>query len=500
MIAGFEQTRRVIVIDDDADFAEGLSDVLSLHGFSVKSVHSADQAKNEIEAWSPTVALIDNDLGTSLGVDLIPELKDRVPDIMCIMITAHSGIDSAIKSVREGAVDYLRKPVAPDDVIISLENCFEKSRLMSERRLAEMELLEREARLQGIMQNVADSILIVDQNDQIDSANLAAKKMFGYFASDLINRDIKTVIPGGIRISGEEVGEIRLATGRRADDRDFRMEYSVGHLVQGGQDNLIIVMRDITERLERVRELRIAKEDADIANRAKSEFLANVSHELRTPLNAIIGFSEMMLKAKHGPLGSDHYLDYADYIHQGGEHLLAIISDILDVSKIEAGKLILEEDQIDLTLLIDSAAGMVRSQANRGRVKLVTDLPGRLPPIWADARILRQILINLMSNSVKFTPEDGQVTTSAYTDEFGRLCLSIQDNGIGIAEEDIPKVLTPFGQIENVLTRSREGTGLGLPLARKLAELHDGELTIESTLGEGTTVTIILPAERVLKD
>ncbi|MBT3700693.1 MAG: response regulator [Alphaproteobacteria bacterium] len=493
-----QTSRRVMVIDDDVDFADGLSDVLSMHGFEVKSVNSADQARKEIGDWSPTVALIDNQLGSSLGVDLIPQLKDRVPNIMCVMITAHSSMDSAIKSVREGAVDYLRKPVAPDEVVLSLENCFERSRLLKERQFAETELTEREARLQGIMQNVADSIFIVDQTDKIELANLAAKKMFGYFADDLMGCHIEKVIPGGVRVFSGSMEDVRIATGRRADGSEFRMEFSVGHLVQSGIDNLIIAMRDITDRLARERELRKAKEDADVANRAKSEFLANVSHELRTPLNAIIGFSEMMLKAQHGPMGSDHYSDYADYIHQGGEHLLAIINDILDVSKIEAGKMILDEDEIDVRQLINSASGMLNSLARRGHLSMTIDVPEGLPSLLADGRIVKQILINLITNAIKFTPENGQVTTSAFIDEQGRFCLSIVDTGIGIAEEDIPRVLIPFGQVENVFSRSKEGTGLGLPLSKRLAELHEGELTIESYPGQGTAVSVIFPASRVM--
>jgi PAS domain S-box-containing protein len=491
-------SRRVMVIDDDVDFADGLSDVLSLHGFDVKSVNSADQAKKEIGDWSPTVALIDNQLGASLGVDLIPYLKERVPNIMCVMITAYSSMDSAIKSVREGAVDYLRKPVAPDDVVLSLENCFERSRLLKERQFAESELMERESRLQGIMQNVADSIFIVDQTDRIESANLAAKKMFGYFADDLVGCQIEMVIPGGVRVFSSTMEDARMATGRRADGTEFRMEFSVGHLVQSGIDNLIITMRDITDRLVHERELRKAKEDADVANRAKSEFLANVSHELRTPLNAIIGFSEMMLKAKHGPLGSSHYDEYAEYIHQGGEHLLSIINDILDVSKIEAGKMVLNEDEIDVRQLIKSTSSMLNSLARRGRLSLTIDVPNDLPSLKADGRVIKQILINLITNAIKFTPENGQVTTSAIIDEQGQFCLSILDTGIGIAIEDIPKVLIPFGQVENNFSRGKEGTGLGLPLSKRFTELHDGELTIESHPGQGTTVKVIFPPNRVM--
>jgi signal transduction histidine kinase len=250
--------------------------------------------------------------------------------------------------------------------------------------------------------------------------------------------------------------------------------------------------------------LRRAKEEAEAArslaeaaSQAKSEFLATMSHELRTPLNAVIGFSQIMMTETLGPIGSAQYRDYAKDIHDSGVHLLEIINDILDLSKAEAGKLELDEDWVDVRDAVAAACRLIGPRAERAQLSVVERIPANLPPLWADERKLKQILLNLVSNSVKFTPAGGRVEVSAAIEPVEGLSIIVQDTGIGIPAADLDRVLEPFVQVENSLTRSYQGSGLGLPLAAKMMELHCGKLTIASQLGRGTLVRLAFPAERI---
>jgi len=244
--------------------------------------------------------------------------------------------------------------------------------------------------------------------------------------------------------------------------------------------------------------LRKAKEEAELANRSKSEFLANMSHELRTPLNAIIGFSEVIAKQLFGPVGSERYGDYAKDIYDSGVHLLDIINDILDVSKAEAGKLDLHETVVELGASAEAALRLLKERAAAGHVNLSAIATASMPPILADERIIKQILINLLSNAVKFTPAGGSVTLEVGIETNGELVILVRDTGIGIAEDDLPAVLSPFGQVESSLSRKHAGTGLGLPLVKSLAELHGGSFELQSIEGAGTTAIVRLPSKRVL--
>jgi signal transduction histidine kinase len=260
----------------------------------------------------------------------------------------------------------------------------------------------------------------------------------------------------------------------------------------------VVMHFDITDRIMAEEALRAAKEQAEFANRSKSEFLANVSHELRTPLNAIIGFSEVMQREMFGPLGRRQYKDYAKDIHDSGVHLLKIINDILDLSKIEAGKFELHKEQLQVSEIVRSCLRLVTDRASAGKLSLKTDVPAELPPLVADSRAVKQILINLLSNAVKFTPPGGEVRVSASRDGNGDFILKVTDTGIGIAEKDIAKAMAAFGQVDGALNRKYAGTGLGLPLVRLLAELHDGTMYLESKVNLGTTVTVRLPQTRAV--
>src|SRR5262245_27326667 len=234
---------------------------------------------------------------------------------------------------------------------------------------------------------------------------------------------------------------------------------------------------------------------ADAANKAKTEFLANMSHELRTPLNAIIGFSEMMAMQLFGPL-DNRYLEYAGDIRRSGQHLLGLVNGILDLAKIEGRHLEMHEAVFDVTAAIQDCVSMLAGHCTAAELTLDCRIAAGIPPLWGDELKLKQILVNLLSNAVKFTPGGGRILLEARASAKTGLEISVSDTGIGIAQHDIPKAMTPFQRIENQYNRRHEGTGLGLPLSKALTEMHGGRLLLSSAVGVGTNVTVYFPPDR----
>ncbi|HYI70900.1 MAG TPA: ATP-binding protein [Skermanella sp.] len=264
------------------------------------------------------------------------------------------------------------------------------------------------------------------------------------------------------------------------------LQETKARLEQQGRD-----MEEMTLRL------RSARDEAERANRAKSEFLANMSHELRTPLNAIIGFSEM-LESGYGGALSERQASYTKDIHDSGQHLLQIINNVLDMSKVEAGQYQLYETAVDLRDVARASIAILSGRAREQGLSLELAIDPTLPCVMADERTLRQVLLNLLSNAVKFTPHGGRVTVTGSVQPNGDLALHVQDTGIGIAAEALDLVMEPFRQANGSFSREYEGTGLGLTISKNFVELHGGRLAIESEVGVGTMVSVILPAFRVM--
>jgi signal transduction histidine kinase len=266
----------------------------------------------------------------------------------------------------------------------------------------------------------------------------------------------------------------------------------------GAMAQALRVFQDNAVRIQDEVRLRAALAEEKNANRAKSEFLAMVGHELRTPLNAIIGFSEIIKDQTFGADAGARYRDYANDINHSGQHLLELINDILDLTKFEAGKFELHEEDVDVYVAVQSVEVLLKERAARQEIKFAAELPAGLPRLWADKTKLKQVLVNLASNAIKFTHPGGRVRIAAKFDAAEGFVFAVEDTGIGIAAEDIPKAMAVFGQVDSALARKYEGTGLGLPLSKAMVELHGGVLELTSQVGVGTKVTVRLPASRAI--
>ena len=389
---------------------------------------------------------------------------------------------------------------------------------ITERKGAQARVAAAENRLRAALESMSESFVLWDSRRRLVLWNRKFRDLFdfteGMLKPGMAYEEVERAAARAItaihaEIEDDETYEMELADGRW-------LAYSERPTADGG---LVSVGADITalkkqgdalrERETQLRksvenlkrsQARIAelarsyeeeKINAEQANRSKSEFLANMSHELRTPLNAINGFSEMMLREMFGPLGDERYVGYMKDIHVSGEHLLALINDILDMSKIEAGKMELHPEPVQPAEIVDQCIRIIRGRAEEKELQLRADVDD-LPEIEADPRAFKQVLINLMSNAVKFTPEGGRVTVRGFLSGQG-VAFQVSDTGIGIAKEDLPRLGRPFEQIESQHSKKHQGSGLGLALSKSLVEMHGGTLSIDSVVGEGTTTTVVIP-------
>ncbi len=386
----------------------------------------------------------------------------------------------------------------------------------NKRLLAQRFALRRQDRLMNsVVEHSFDAIITLDQMGRITSFNRSARALLADPDAEVQGRDIGDFIRRGRGEDSEAcsidcIAEIAWGgrpcelLGRRQSGTHFPLEVSVSYFEENDQTTHIVLFRDITDRKEAEAEVEAsrqgliaAKERAEAADRAKSEFLANMSHELRTPLNAVIGFSEVMKTEMLGPIGNATYQSYAKDIHDSGEHLLRMINDILDISKIETGVIVPSEECFYLDDTVNACLRMVRPRAAAAEVQLPADLALPVVAVRADARLLKQAVLNVLSNAIKFTPAGGRVSVGLETRSDGDVAVVVTDTGPGIPEAELAAALEPFRQLDSSLARAFEGAGLGLPLTKAFIELHDGRLILESEVGQGTVVTLLLPAARV---
>lgn len=364
-----------------------------------------------------------------------------------------------------------------------------------------------ERQLAQILNAVVDGIITIDAQGVIQMFNPAAEAIFGYSADEVVGNAINMLMPpndahqhDGHMAKYQKTGKAsiigfgRELMGLRKDGSQFPIELAVNEVEIDGQRLFTGVVRDITERKKAEHSLIEAKDQAERANRTKSEFMANMSHELRTPLNAIIGFSEVARTEMFGPMGNAKYVEYSGDIQDSAQHLLDLINDILDMARIEADKLELHDETFDVSEVVNTPMHLVSS----GKVKLRNAVPGDLPLLQADKRRVKQILLNLLSNAVKFTPEGGEVRVEACVGDDGGIVISVHDTGIGMKPDEIERALKPFEQIDTGLNRKYEGTGLGLPLVDRLARLNGATLEVESEEGRGTSARVRFASGRTV--
>jgi PAS domain S-box-containing protein len=486
---------------------------------------SAALLRATLDNMAQGVLVLDADLKVRLWNGRLCEVFGHAPtefwvgrafsDLLCTSAGVRCAA-STIAHLREST--RLRRPAARDLALLSGRTIEMRMTPMpgggmicttldiTARKRAEKELSETTSLLRAMLINMTQAVLVLDAELRLRLWNERICEIFHHPAGRFwIGRSVAELIREGAGEHRERAERIvaflrQAATLRRPMTAEFTLPTGAiieSRLVPMPDGGLLCTYLDITERKEAEAALLRAKEEAELASRSKSEFLANMSHELRTPLNAILGFADILKSEFFGPLGHQRYKGYVADIHDSGQLLLQLVNDILDVAKIESGKAELFEEPVAVGRVVESCARLMRDRVQTRGLRLTRLVPAKLPLVRCDERRLKQIVLNLLSNAVKFTPAGGRIVVRAAIED-GGFVIAIEDTGIGIAKKDLAKALRRFGQIDNRLQRKHEGTGLGLPLTKSMVELHGGRLTLDSTPGIGTKVTIWLPPERIL--
>lgn len=562
---------KILIVDDEQVVLETLLHSLGRKGYKVETAASGQEALEKAKKSRFDVALLDIKLPDIDGIQTLKELKKINPEIEAIMITGYGSINTVIDSMREGAYDYVEKPVSSDRIAVLIEKALEKHQLTETVALYEIsKKIFSTIELEALLKTIVDLAMKVLQGDDTSVMLFDESGGLSIAISSGLDEQVKkqTRLALGERIAGwvaENKEAIILINGLRNDERfkdvgcreeiksaivipliknntvlgilsvnrinilenftkiDLYKANIFASLVSLALDNANLYnsqlklqkqlvsaneetrllnlsleskVKERTQELTRVNEeLTCLAEQLKRANNAKSEFLATMNHELRTPLNSIIGFAEILADEKSGPL-NEQQKEFLNYVLVSGKHLMALISDILDLAKMEAGKMEISPSNLEIKKLLGDTMILIKEIAFRKKIEVLPEIPEDIGHVEADERRVKQIVYNLISNAVKFTPLGGKMGIRAKRSD-SEIEVEVWDNGIGIAPENLGKLFQAFQRIDSPYSRAIEGTGLGLSHSKKLVELHGGRIWIESQgLNKGTSVKFTLPLKR----
>jgi PAS domain S-box-containing protein len=481
--------------------------------YSGEALHFANSAFFELSGYASLAAIhAAGGLDVLFGGRSKTDRQDDEEQTTGMHLTRADGsnlaVNAHLQSVPWGEGRALMLALAPrgtaDDMDLAV-NPFSESDTGPEMAVAQQQIEE----LTAILDTATDGVVVLDAKGNIRSLNHAAQALFGYEEAEIAGQPLNALLAieshraandymSGLMENGvaSVLNDGRDMIGREREGRFIPIFVNIARL--SSSEGFCAVIRDITNWKRAEEELNSARRDAEEASTNKTEFLAQISHEIRTPLNAIIGFSDVMVHERFGPLGNERYKEYAKDIHRSGNLVLSLVNDLLDISKIEAGGQSFDFRAVALNTIVDEAVSMMQPQANQARVLIRTSYGYDLPQLVADERSIKQIVLNLVSNAIRFTDAGGQVIVSTNYEQNGDITLKVRDTGIGMSENELEDALRPYRQIGQKPESESGGTGLGLPLARALAESNKGDFRIRSTPGEGTVIEIAFPASRVL--
>jgi PAS domain S-box-containing protein len=528
----------ILVIDDNASRLKTLSARLRDMGHRVTTATRGKEAVALFDKQPFNIVLADIKLPDVSGREILEATREANPEVAVIMMTDRANLKAAVNAVEEGAYAYIIKPEAMHELKTLISNALREQELLirnrklveglqqsnkliseaneklkkeiNERKQAEALVRQNEEKYRLLFELSPIGICTLDLKGMVTSCNPAVWKNSGYSEADFIGQHFSKIatirardIPKFLRVftsivRGRVPPPFEVSYDRQ-DGGTGWTELHIALLEAGGKKlGIQVLQRDVTERKlmeqeikKKNEQLKLQNEELGKASRAKSDFLARMSHELRTPLNVIMGFAELMLDGVPGEINEEQR-QCLDDILTSSRHLLGLINEVLDLSKVEAGKLELRLKGIALADVVDSVTSAMMAVISQRRQSLDVDLDKGLPQLQADEARLRQVFFNLLSNASKFTPDGGKIRVGALQED-GFCQVTVSDNGIGIKKEDLKQIFEPFYQADNLATRERRGTGLGLTLVKEIVEMHGGQIRVESNYGKGSNFVFTLP-------